>query len=161
MNWIQKHYKANPHDAHVVEVTGNGCLDPDRFGPKNVADVEGKTVFVSLNAPNQWISYDFKTHRVKLTHYAIRSRFDGIKGSNNPKNWVVEGSEDGSHWIMLDSKCDNHDLNGGNITKVWDVHSNTLFRCVRLRQTAVAHSGKLYLVISSFELFGSLIDPVN
>jgi hypothetical protein len=157
LNWLVANLHGNPHETKAVEVTGSSCLDPTRFLPQNAANPLEKNIFVSRNEANQWITYDFKQKRVQITHYSIRSRFDGFKGSNNLKDWVVEASLDGSEWTVIDSKTDNGELDNRNVTATWEVKSTEQWRFVRLRQTGLAHSGKNFLALSSFELFGELI----
>jgi hypothetical protein len=152
--WIHSH-----GCVAFVNVTASGTINKGCFGPSNAADVRAKSTFVSFKGPNQWIAYDFRPKWVRLTHYAIRSRFDGFRGCNHLKSWIIEGSEYGEdNWIEIDVKVDNGDLNNGNIIKVWEIGSDRLFRMIRLRQTGPSHAGKLYLVVSSFELFGSLLE---
>jgi hypothetical protein len=154
--WMAAKFGGNPATKQEIDVTSSGCLQGARFAPANACDLEGNSAFVSANQPNQWICYDFKHRRVRLTHYSIRSRFDGFKGSNNPKSWVVEGSATGQNWVSLDVKEDNSELNDKGVTAVWKIAEADEVKLVRLRLTTPSHSGKHYLAISSFELFGSI-----
>jgi hypothetical protein len=147
----------NLADRGVLEITVSGCLDPDRFPPKSAADLAHDSVFVSENRPDQWLCYGFKALRVRLTGYAIRSRFDGWANSNNLKSWVVEVSSDGSEWKEADRQADNADLNGTNLVKAFPLSAEVEARYVRLRQVGPAHSGKDFLAISGFELFGKVV----
>jgi hypothetical protein len=147
----------NVGDKGVVDILCSECLDPNRFLAKYAADLKNDSVFVSGKDPNQWLAYDFKEKRVRITHYAIRSRFDGWVNSNNLKSWVIEVSEDGFDWTVVDQKKDNDELNGTNIIKVFGLESEAEGRLVRLRQTGPAHSGKYFIAISGFELYGSVL----
>jgi hypothetical protein len=154
--WMAAKFGGNPAAKNEIEVTASGCLQPARFGPVNACDLGGASAFVSANQPDQWICYDFKHRRVRLTHYSIRSRFDGFKGSNNPKSWVVEGSATGESWVTLDVQKDNSEINDKDVTAVWRIHEADDVKLVRLRLTTANHSGKHYLAMSGFELFGSI-----
>jgi hypothetical protein len=156
LSWLTEQHQGNPHDKGVIEVTASGCLDTAKFPAKNVAVPLEKSNFVSVNARGQWVAYNFKDKRVEITHYGVRSRFDGFKNCNNLKDWVVEVSNDEKEWIVIDSQNDNTDLNGNNMSKGYEVEARKEWKFVRLRQTGVSHSGKNYLVISGFEIFGSL-----
>jgi hypothetical protein len=70
----------------------------------------------------------------------------------------VEGSGDGVVWVEIDRKTDNSDVNQKNATRTWEVTSgkDTWFRFVRFQQIGKAHSGKDFLALSAFELFGSI-----
>jgi hypothetical protein len=128
-----------------------------RLHPKNAADVAAATNFVSANEPNQWIAYDFGQKVLRLTHYAVKSRTDGRPGSNNPKDWVIEVSDDGTTWTVVDQREGNSDLNGTASVMAFPVQKEVDgCRFVRFRQTGPAHSGKNFLVLSAFEVFGSL-----
>jgi hypothetical protein len=156
LKFLETKSGGHPHDEGLVCVSASGCWDDKRFHPKNAALVEANNVFLSLNKPNQWICYDFNDQKVQLSYYAIRSRFDGFEGSNNPKDWVIEGSLDGNEWIEIDSKVDNEELNRKDVVKAWEVQSEEWFKCIRLRLTGETHSGKHCCAISAFELFGKI-----
>jgi hypothetical protein len=92
-----------------------------------------------------------------MTHYTVRSRSDGFSGSNNLKEWVVEVSDDGADWTPVDAQSKNGDLNSKGAVRTFAVRPDCPeSRYVRLRQTGPAHSGKNFLAICAFELFGSL-----
>jgi gas vesicle protein len=158
LNALSKSCGGNVHDRGLVAVTASGCLEEARFHAKNAADPAGNTVFASANKPNQWIAYDFKNKKLRLTGYSIRSRFDGFPGSNNLKSWVIEVSDDGKTWEVVDQKENDSDLNDKNIAKAWPIAKEVECSFVRLRQTDLSHSKKHYLAISGFELFGVLRD---
>lgn len=149
----------NVHDKGVVEVTASS----DFVGqvPKNAADLEADTCFGSNNGLDTWLCYDFKDLKVTPTSYTIRSRFNGHVDAHNLKSWVIEVSNDGSEWQIVDQRDDNNDLNGRNIIHNFKISSEECrgpYRYVRLRQTGPNHyPGPYYYVnISSFEIFGSL-----
>jgi hypothetical protein len=147
----------NVADTGAVEVSASACLNESRFPPRFAADLTGDNVFVSVDKPNQWLCYNFAPRRLRVTHYAIRSRFDGWANSNNPKSWVVEVSPDAENWTLADTQADNDDLNNTNRIKAFELLAPVEGQYVRLRQTAAAHSDKNVLAISGFELFGTLI----
>lgn len=147
----------NVHDKGVVSVTASS-VEGTRV-PKNVADLLADTHFNSRDQPNGWICYEFKERHVTPTSYSIRSYWN----SNGPggchlKSWVLEGSKDGESWTVLDQRENNSELNDKNVTRNFTISSNLgeCFRFIRLRQTGKSHEGKNYIMISSFELFGSL-----
>jgi hypothetical protein len=155
---LTRQVEGNVADRGVVAITASGCLSAERFPPKAAADLTANSVFVSKNEPGQWLCYDFQARRVRLTGYALRSRFDGWVGSNHPRSWVVEVSPDGAAWAEADRRDDSCELNGTNLVKAFELPRAAEGRCVRLRQTAPAHSGKHFLALSGFELFGSVLE---
>jgi hypothetical protein len=60
------------------------------------------TSFASQDQPDQWLCCDFKDRRIELTNYCIAAKVDGFA----LRSWVVEGSEDGATWIVLDQRQD-------------------------------------------------------
>jgi hypothetical protein len=147
----------NVHTHNVVSVTASSSQYGD---VGQIADLQSDASFYTRNSRGSWICYDFKTRKVKVTHYTIRS-FHGWgigSGYAHPMNWVVEGSIDGNSWIELDRRENNHDLNGLNITRTFAMAQSQVIRMIRLRQTGPEHNGTYYLCLSSLEIFGSLID---
>jgi hypothetical protein len=127
--------------------------------PKHVTDFETNDSFCSERLPGQWICYDFKRFRVRVTHYSLRS-FDCNAGKSHPKSWVLEGCDDGEHWIELDRRSDNNQLNGLLLVATFDVKTAALCRFIRLRQTGLNHGSSNSLVLSGFELFGTIVTRV-
>jgi hypothetical protein len=145
----------NVHDRNTVAISASANED---FLEKNAADSEVENCFESNNSANQWLCYDFKTMTIKPTHYSIRSYFTGNPGSHNPKNWVIEGSQDGNSWIELDRRDNNNELNGGDPTRTFSISRSEEVRLIRIRQTGLNHAGYHILLFSSFEIFGCLIE---
>jgi hypothetical protein len=149
---------ANAHDCGLVEVIASGCYDEGRFAPKAVADLTADSVFVSRDAPMQWVGYRFRQARLRFRHYALRSRFDGWVNSNNPRAWVLECSLDGERWREVDRRTGNGELNATGVTRVFALEREALAEYVRVRQIEPAHSGKNFLALSAFELFGTFVE---
>jgi hypothetical protein len=69
----------------------------------------------------------------------------------------MEISNDGSNWIELDRRVDINDLNGNGLIGTYSISGRVPeSRFVRLRQMGKNYSGHDYLIISGFELFGTL-----
>jgi hypothetical protein len=69
----------------------------------------------------------------------------------------VETSPDFEHWTVVHTVENNDELNDTNVTKSFTVAGAEEAQFIRLRQTGPAHSGKHFLAISAFEVFGTLI----
>jgi hypothetical protein len=146
----------NVHDRGLVSITDSSHYSDSYIG-KIAADLgNANSCFHSNNSPDQWLCYDFKNSRVALTHYSIRTCPGGTNGSHL-KSWVIEISNDGSNWTEVDRRVNNNDLNGtsfiGTYSISGQVHES---RFVRLRQIGKNHNGCDLLVVSAFELFGTL-----
>jgi hypothetical protein len=155
ISYLTRRFGGNVHDSNVVAITAssnNGNFE------KYAADLAVNNCFCSQNAPNSWICYDFKRRKIMPTHYSIGSYFNGSRGNNHPKDWVIEGSNDGTSWMEIDRREDNSDLNASNVTRNFAVARSVEVRMIRLRQIGANHFGDHYLLLSSFEIFGSLIE---
>jgi hypothetical protein len=155
ISYLTRKFGGNVHDSNVVAITAssnNGNFE------KYAADLAVNNCFCSMNTPNSWICYDFKRRKIMATHYSIRSYFNGSRGNNHPKDWVVEGSNDGISWTEIDRREDNSDLNASNVTKTFAITRSVEVRMIRLRQVGANHFGHHYLLLSSLEIFGSLIE---
>jgi hypothetical protein len=158
---LTREYGGNVHDRGIVTVTSSDpSSSSSSCAAKNAADLTADSYFVSKNAPNQWLCYDFGDRRIRLTHYSIRSRHNGDTDSSYLKSWVIEISKDGSHWEEVDRRENDSSLKGRNVTQLFKVSRFEECRLVRLRQIGKNHcsnsSSGDYLVISGFEIFGIL-----
>ena len=133
----------NVHDKQVVEVTASSG-----DGVKNVVELGKDWTFKSKDSPNSWICYNFKGRRVTPTSYSIRSL-----NSAYPQSWVLEGSNDGHWWDIIDRRDDNVQMTG-NFAISTPPGEGCGF--MRLRQTGKNHDGNDVLDIASFEVFGTL-----
>ena len=148
----------NVHDKGIVNITASS-VNSSSEEKRNAVDFETNTYFVSQNTPNSWICYDFKDSRVSPTSYSVRSCAYG-PGSNHPKSWVFEVSNDETNWTVVDRRDNNGDLNNNFVTRNFRLSSTSSesFRFVRLRQTGKTHGGRDNLVLSALEIFGFLTD---
>jgi hypothetical protein len=149
----------NVHHHNVVSITASSCICHE-YGPYRAADLASDSHFESKDLPDSWICYDFKKMMVKPSSYTIRTWASNWgKGYQHPKSWVLEGSMDGQSWIELDTRAANDDLNDANITQTFSVSRSDEVQMIRLRLTGPNHHGSHELVITAFEIFGSLIEP--
>jgi hypothetical protein len=128
----------------------------------NIAAGGSGNWFFSQSASGQWVCYDFRDSRVTLTHYAIQS-CDGGTGPNwdNPKNWCLEGSQDGTSWTELDRRENNTELDKCSKVVSFSVSCSTKVRLIRLRQIGVNCAGSQEFVFSRLELFGTFFETTQ
>jgi hypothetical protein len=130
--YLTKKHGGNVQEKGIVTITSKSVAEDDlQHALKNVADLTSGCAFWSTNEPAQWICWDFREMRVRLTHYAIKTLF--------LKSWVVEGSLDGSGWKEIDSQADNQDFKGPWRTTSFAVSNLVEFRFIRLTQTGKTH----------------------
>jgi E3 ubiquitin-protein ligase HECTD1 len=101
------------------------------------------------------VCYDFKSQKVQVTHYAIRS-YEYGHGGSHPRSWVLEGSLDGTKWIEIDRREDDESLREMNRVAEFSVATVERAQFIRLRQTGKNWHGTQCLTISAFEIFGIL-----
>jgi hypothetical protein len=170
----------NVHDQGVVEVTATAVASGYSVGSlmaKNVADLESNTFFHSPNhGRDSWLCYNFKNRRVRATHYSLRTHFEWAAGATHLRNWVLEGSNPGATWVELDRRADDNSLNGPNAAATFPIAEQVDVQMLRIRQngpnhdtrrellivdntwTAAGWGGQFSLVISAWELFGTIIE---
>ena len=122
-----------------------------------MAKLDTDAHFTSKDMPNSWICYELRGMSVRPTSYSITS---GSRRTG-PKSWVVEVSNDGSSWVVVDRRENNKDLENKRVTCNFAISSQLqdAYRFIRLRQTGSNHKGGNQLVISALEIFGTLIGP--
>lgn len=154
----------NPSDiisSHIIEVTSSSCIGSNKFEESNVFNFESDDYFFnSKNQKNSWLCYDFKEKKVKITNYSIRSSSYGDKGSCHLCNWVIEGSNDGVDFAVLDEHEDETCLDGESAENTFEVQknsSNDYFRYIRIRQTGQNSFNDCQLTFSIMEFFGSIL----
>jgi hypothetical protein len=154
----------NVHDREIVTVDSNNTHGSHL--PRNAADLDDRTnYFHAANDTNIWLRYDFKNRKVRATGYTIRTRPDADANVCHLRNWVVEGSNDGSDgsWKVLDEHRECGDLNTGrNAQKSYQIAKPQTFQMIRIRSFGVAWrtawDSPYYWTVGAFELFGHLIE---
>jgi hypothetical protein len=91
---LTKKHGGNVHGKGIVTITSKSVGGGHPV--KNVADLTSDSYFYSKNEPGQWVCWDFREMRVRLTHYTIWTSY--------LNSWVVEGSLDGESWTVIDRK---------------------------------------------------------
>jgi hypothetical protein len=149
ISFLTKRYGGN-----AVTVTGSSqILQDSKFAPRNAAALGDDSVYDSGGRVNQWLCYDFDGMLIRPTHYTIRSA-----GYYNLKTWVVEGSTNGSSWVDLDRRYENHDFESDEkIVRTFAVAKSEEVRMVQLRQLYKNHARNFRLVLCGFEIFGTLV----
>jgi hypothetical protein len=151
----------NLHENNIVRVTASSAhwSATDRL-LKDVVDFKSSSRgFAANNGANSWICFDFKNHRIKPTHYSVRSRTDN--DWNHLRSWVFEGSNDGASGWELDRHANDTRLNGQGSTATFAIDKSNEVGLIRIRQTGVNSSGDNHLIVKSIELFGTVIAGVQ
>jgi hypothetical protein len=159
---LARQCRRNLHEAGIVTATASSVTDTTtKYHPMRTLDLEADSLFCTQNMPNQWVCYDFHDARIRPTHYAIRSRSEGWRNSQNLRSWVLEGRNDGEDWALIDEQTDNPDLKSSNARRLYPVTAVNDYRYLRISQTGRNHAGTEQLSFSGFEIFGELVEPVK
>jgi hypothetical protein len=152
---LNSKFGGNVHDKNIVNITASSCNR--RRLARNLADLENNNFFNSQDQPNQWFCYDFQNRQIIPTHYSINSyRYTNY----NPQSWVIETSIDGVNWTEVDRKEQCRDLCVVRQIRTFPIANGTACRCIRFRHTATNPAGNHHLCLTSFEVFGTLLEPI-
>lgn len=124
-----------------------------------LAQDDPNSYFVCLAQPNlgSWICFDFKSRKINLTDYTLRSNM--IKKGNgfHPRSWFIEGSNDKLNWISLDMQKDCARMNDINAIITFSIQNRSPqnFRYIRMRLIS-NWAGGTELSLSLIELYGKI-----
>jgi hypothetical protein len=152
---LTRRHGGNVHERGIVDVSSSSVhSSASCFAAQNAVDLDQKNFFESNSEPNQWLSYDFKNRRIEVTDYSIAAHTNGLF----LRSLVVEGSEDGSSWTVLDERKDNSAANSKHPISTFSVDRRLKCRYIRLRQTGKCAANHDYLILIGFEVFGSITE---
>lgn len=100
VEWYEKLMKdLTAPNSDQIEASG------DTWGhiPENAFDNDLDTKWLHFVSEDAWISYEFEEPQV-VTFYSITSGDDVEE--RDPKDWVIEGSNNGTDWTVVDSRQD-------------------------------------------------------
>jgi hypothetical protein len=144
----------NPHSAGRVVASRSSDLDgsDDMF----VAGPCPGSSYTDFN-PNSWIAVDLGAGRqLIVNHYALRYGCRDISGA--PRNWELQGSEDGEAWATLRRHDDDETMEAkGFFVAHWAVEGVTApYRHFRVHQHGPNSAGDDFLACNGIELYGRL-----
>ncbi|MEH1771702.1 hypothetical protein, partial [Nostoc sp.] len=106
-------------------------------------------------AANNWVKYQITTGKLICNHYSIRSRSNNV--DYYPRNWQLQGSNDGTNWAVLDEQVNNTDISSVSQWLSLPVTPTTAYSYFRLLQNGIDSSGVGYLCLGEVELYGEYI----
>jgi len=115
----------------------------------------------SKDIPASWFSIDLgKNRKVVPSYYTIRH--GGNYRADSLRTWDLQGSVEGSTWVVLRRHTNDSSLNVPFATHSWPVIGATQsYRYFRILQTGHNSSNHNFLVISGIEFFGELYERLN
>lgn len=140
----------------IINVIPSSCSVRD---PKAIIDSNQPEVFQTEDRANQWIAFEFRDMKMKVTSYTLQSYYNGKPNFANPKNWILEGSDDGREWVEMDRHEDCPDLNNKNAIQNYKIKGDFKeFKYIRVKQIGKNWANKDQLTLSKVELFGDLYE---
>jgi alpha-mannosidase len=105
-----------------------------------------------------WIQYDFAgTSAYAINQYTITSANDATSYSGrNPKNWTLQGSNDGSSWTAVDTRT-NVSFTDNFQKLTFSCANTTAYQMYRLNITA--NNGGAEIQLSEIEMFDNGATP--
>lgn len=140
----------------IINVIPSSCSVRD---PKAIIDSNQPEVFQTENRANQWIAFEFNDMKMKVTSYTLQSYYNGKPNFANPKNWILEGSDNGREWVEMDRHEDCPDLNNKNVIQNYKIKGDFKeFKYIRVKQIGKNWANMDQLTLSKVELFGELYE---
>ena len=141
---------SNPTIDELVEVVARDS--ESSFQPKNILYSSAESDWrSSSNSTGNFIYIHLLQHHLLIKNYTIRqyNNYDKLK------NWLFEGSNDGSEWIVLDSQPPSSSFCFNNNYYSFPSLSG-IYSYFRIRQNGSNCYDNLYMRLSGMELFGEL-----
>eukprot|EP00479_Gromia_sphaerica_P015425 TRINITY_DN978_c0_g1_i1.p1 TRINITY_DN978_c0_g1~~TRINITY_DN978_c0_g1_i1.p1 ORF type:complete len:280 (-),score=37.67 TRINITY_DN978_c0_g1_i1:65-904(-) len=148
----------NPQQGGSVRVTMSSTESGNAM---NITSRQTTQTY-TRNQPNQTIEIDLGDE-VLLTpnYYTIRHGF--TSANYYPRNWNLEGSDDGRHWDVIKAHSNETAINTPQAAASFEIDENEIecdglpqYSRFRVRNTGADHSGSNYLMVCGIELYGKL-----
>lgn len=145
--------------SNDVNITSSSA-GTDYRQPTNVVlyNNSSRDSFYSINMPDQWICFELKNHQLIPSCYEILSS-PFPKGNYHPKSWVIEASNDGNNWTIIDEQNNCSCLNDKSVIHCFPIKTkdNKSFRYFRFHSTGENWRNDNIIMFHSIEFYGSLI----
>jgi hypothetical protein len=108
--------------------------------------------FYTSTIDNSWIKLTISSGSLKCKYYSIRNRSNT---DHYLRNWKLQGSNDGSVWVDLDTRINNTTLNSASQWLSFPITTTNFYTQFRLLQNGVNSAGYAYLCLGEIELYGT------
>lgn len=109
------------------------------------------------NRNSGWVQYDFQDDLAYvINNYSLISGIDTL--GRDPKDWVFQGSNDGTRWVTLDSVSDFKFQRLRELKKIKFENTNA-YQMYRIKVTATKDGGKLHL--TEFNIYEGTISRIG
>jgi hypothetical protein len=146
--------KLKKTDSDPVEVTASSTYWNK---PQDILNYSN-TYFGTYDEPNSHIQLKFKSKKIKLTMYFIRTNDKNFSSYSLycPQNWKVERSNDGQKWDLIDQKSNQSCLIGVSKEVFFHCQSNEFYSFIKFTQTGLNSNGNNSFCLGFIELSGRI-----
>lgn len=140
----------NPISINLIETTAS------TIGGGTVDMLTNRTTseFYCTNVANSWIKFNFGIYNINPNYYVIRARSGG--STSLPRNWKLQGSNDDTNWIDLDTRTGDASLTTANQFAGFTCSSTTAYRYIRILMTGLSSTGNNFFSIGEFYIYGNI-----
>jgi len=144
----------NAHLANRIKITASSI---EKGNPGDLVSREPSELWTK-DVPASWFSIDLGKTRVAIpTTYTLRH--GGNYKADSLRTWDLQGSADGQNWTVLKRHTNDKSLNSNFASNSWTIPGVTkAYRYFRILQTGRNSNNHNFLVLSGFEIYGSLYE---
>ena len=139
---------SNPCNTSRLSITSSSV---ESGSVTSLTDRQESSFFTNSN-PDNWVQFSLGSSKLKCNYYSIKTRNNSY--GYYPRNWKLQGSNDGSTWDDLSTQIDNTALVNNSQWLSLPVQSNIKYSIFRLLSTGQTSSGYYYIVLGEVELYG-------
>ena len=150
---LSKKCPVNLHQAKIVHVSSSGTHPSSMRKAFDLLPTPGDGIWLSLNVPHCQIVFNFMTCKIFLKGYALR--YPPLKSIPRMKSWVLQGSNDGIRWIIIDEI--RLELQKLDVWETYSCISQNSYNYLRIIMTQPNFSNVYQISLSQIEFFGDII----
>ena len=137
----------NPAGSNLI-ITASST----EFGNPNTLSGRSPSEWFSHPVQNSFVSFYLDGHLLTCNHYSIQTRANDP--DYYPRNWYLQGSNDGAAWATLDTQTNNTSLSAVAQWLDLPVVSSTSYKYFRILQFDNDSNNSPYLCLGQVELYG-------
>ena len=152
--------KQNPIPSTLIKATSSSTYKPTEEIQNILSD--DSSIFTSNSETNASFIIEFVKHKIVLTEYTLKTvaYVSENFGKHFPRCWKIEGSNDKSHWKIIDYQStdilNQPEQSQRFYTKYYDFYS-----FIRYTQTCANHQEAFNLRLMQIDFFGGLANKTN
>ena len=134
-----------------LEVSSSAWKDPS-----HLIDKDWREFWYSRDEKNTSLTIEFLCCDLLMTGYTLKT-YKGLDDGGHMQSWVLEASNDGVNWEILDEHRYDKSLNNKNREVVFQVVANKPFRIFKITQTQRNTFRKLRynMILRGIEFYGT------